>query len=48
MPACRELTFSGDGFGVVSESMLLLRCTIVGEIVISGMGDIVLTGGWRD
>lgn len=24
----------------------LLHCTVVGEIVISGMGDIVLTGGW--
>lgn len=26
--------------------MLLLRCTVVGEIVISDSGDIVLTGGW--
>lgn len=49
MPACREILFSGEfSFGVMSERMRLLHCTLVGGIFISGLGDVVLTGGWMD
>lgn len=30
------------------EWVFLLHCTLVGGIFISGLGDIVLTGGWVD